>query len=88
MPAEAELERARIEFRLTEMALRQLTDEIRHPRTASPPSGNIHRCTICGRHDVWGPEWTWFGKIDEEPKLRTCSRDCWEQACRMELTNG
>jgi hypothetical protein len=48
----------------------------RAKETPSPPSGRNHQCDVCGKVDVWGPSWSWYGAIDDEWAPKACSAEC------------
>lgn len=76
------------ELRITEIALRVLTDTIAAPKPEAP-SGRLHECCVCAKKEVWGPNWMWFGSLyDDEKALKTCSRECFEHVCKLEITNA
>jgi len=43
-------------------------------------SRRTYRCNVCGREDVWGDGWSWygtrFGEQWTDPELVVCSDDC------------
>lgn len=54
-----------------------------------PPSGKVHKCTVCGKEDIWGPTWSWYGSYAdlEEGRvaLRFCSDACAGDKAKVEL---
>lgn len=53
--------------------------------TANEPQGRIGppfisaeqwRCVVCGHVDHWGPDWQWYGTLDDPPDIVTCSAGC------------
>lgn len=62
--------------------------EIEDEGPPEPPSGQIHECGTCGKREVWGMDWLWFGsykQLDEqgargvEPIFKACSIECMEK---------
>lgn len=58
-----------------------------------PPSGRIHECVTCGKQDVWGPTWLWYGSYRQledfglpgvEPIFKACSIECMEKRSEAE----
>lgn len=75
------------ELRITEIALAVLLSRI--DCSDIPPSGRMHECCVCGTKSTWGPNWMWFGSYeDEENFLKTCSRECFEHVCNLEINNA
>ena len=53
--------------------------------SSDPPSGQFHTCDACGKHDVWGPGWCWYGSWKQyedfglpgvERIFKACSMAC------------
>ena len=45
-----------------------------------PPSGRLHSCMACGKTEVWGPTWAWYGSYKQQdeglPVYKACSDAC------------
>jgi hypothetical protein len=45
-----------------------------------PPSGTIHTCGACGKQDIWGLGWSWYGSYRDQddglPIFKACSDAC------------
>lgn len=53
-----------------------------------PVSGRIHKCNACGKEDIWGPTWSYYGsyrQVEEElPVYKACSDECMSRRVEVE----
>lgn len=69
------------------MSRRSITVDIEEGPPA-PPSGKLHTCDGCGKTEIWGTTWGWYGSYrdldDGAQVFRSCSPAC--QSMREETT--
>ena len=45
-----------------------------------PANKKVHTCSTCGKQDIWGEGWQWYGSwkdIDDGKEItKTCSTEC------------
>ena len=87
------MDTAETELKVTERVLEMLLAEIAfHGIPDETPSGAIHECAGCGKRDVWGPAWRWYGSfMDAErgfPILKMCSTPCAKRVIELEINNA
>jgi hypothetical protein len=42
----------------------------------------LHTCSICGKTDIWGPSWSWFGSLmdlDNGEIVKFCGPECFSR---------
>ena len=55
-----------------------------------PPSGKLYQCSACGKENIWGPTWSWYGSLADleygRPTLKFCSDTCAGDKAEIETT--
>lgn len=55
------------------------------------PTGRVHTCSACGKQEVWGPTWAWYGSYkqmdNDEPLFKACSDACMARREEVEEKN-